>query len=265
MNFTLASQAKHDSDVRGVSAVPSLDGTFLAASRDKSVGLWMTSNSGICENLNRFSYHEHFVSAAKYHSGFDAVDGTPCILSVSHDKHVLACSLESGQLEAVMDGHDMQVSCIAIGPAGQVVTGSWDSSLIIWRRGEIGSRLKGHANSVLCVCVLSDTGDILSGSGDKTIIRWDMSGKRLATYTHHTDSVQTIAEIADIGFVSAGNDAKIIMCALDGTVLSTLVGHDSFVYSVCVLPSGEIASTSEDRTLKVWRQTDCVQTVYHPT
>lgn len=38
-----------------------------------------------------------------------------------------------------------------------------------------------------------------------------------------------------------------------GDVVYTLSGHTSFVYSVAVLPGGEIASGGEDRTLRLWR------------
>jgi phospholipase A-2-activating protein len=34
--------------------------------------------------------------------------------------------------------------------------------------------------------------------------------------------------------------------------LQALDGHTSFVYSVAALPSGEIFSSGEDRTVRVW-------------
>lgn len=67
-----------------------------------------------------------------------------------------------------------------------------------------------------------------------------------------------------------------------GDIVYTLSGHTSFVYSITVLPGGEIASGGEDRTLRVWRgnitiysssvllitntmflDEECVQTIVH--
>lgn len=39
----------------------------------------------------------------------------------------------------------------------------------------------------------------------------------------------------------------------EGDVVSALSGHTSFVYSLTVLPTSEIASGGEDRTLRIWR------------
>lgn len=44
----------------------------------------------------------------------------------------------------------------------------------------------------------------------------------------------------------------------------TLSGHTSFVYSLSVLPDGNIVSSGEDRTVRVWEGGECVQTIVHP-
>ncbi len=54
------------------------------------------------------------------------------------------------------------------------------------------------------------------------------------------------------------------MWALDGHQLGQLRGHDSFIYSLASLPSGELISSGEDRTLKVWQGSNCIQTITHP-
>lgn len=40
---------------------------------------------------------------------------------------------------------------------------------------------------------------------------------------------------------------------MDGQPLVELHGHASFVYSVAVLPNGDIVSSGEDRSIRVWR------------
>lgn len=40
---------------------------------------------------------------------------------------------------------------------------------------------------------------------------------------------------------------------MEGDCVYTLSGHTSFVYSISVLPNGDIVSGGEDRTVRVWR------------
>ena len=72
--------------------------------------------------------------------------------------------------------------------------------------------LKGHTGWVYSLVVLS-TGELASGSPDKTIRVWD------------TDT---------------------------GECKQVLKGHTDHVYSLVVLPTGELASGSEDKTIRVW-------------
>ena len=65
-------------------------------------------------------------------------------------------------------------------------------------------------------------------------------------------------------FASAGNDGVIRLWKLDGRQVGELIGHENFIYSLVSLPSGELASSGEDRTVRIWRGTECVQTITHP-
>ena len=46
--------------------------------------------------------------------------------------------------------------------------------------------------------------------------------------------------------------------------MGELHGHESFIYSLASSPSGEIFSSGEDRTVRVWKGLECVQTITHP-
>lgn len=47
--------------------------------------------------------------------------------------------------------------------------------------------------------------------------------------------------------------SEIRVWTLEGDAVYTLSGHTSFVYSLAVLPNGDIVSGGEDRTVRVWR------------
>jgi len=51
---------------------------------------------------------------------------------------------------------------------------------------------------------------------------------------------------------------------LEGRIIGELHGHENFIYALAVLPSGELVSSSEDRTVRIWDQGQCVQVITHP-
>jgi phospholipase A-2-activating protein len=104
-------------------------------------------------------------------------------------------------------------------------------------------------------------------SADKTVKLW-RNGECIKTLTQHKDIVRSLALVPNIGFLSCSNDgyihftlsgtersiySSIILWSFDGEPLQETHEHEAFVYSVSALPSGEIVSSSEDRTLKIWR------------
>lgn len=48
-------------------------------------------------------------------------------------------------------------------------------------------------------------------------------------------------------------DSEIRVWTFGGDVIYSLSGHTSFVYSLSVLPSGDVVSGGEDRSVRVWR------------
>jgi phospholipase A-2-activating protein len=54
------------------------------------------------------------------------------------------------------------------------------------------------------------------------------------------------------------------MWDLSGQRIANLVGHESFIYALGCLPTGEIVSSGEDRTVRIWSQGSCIQTITLP-
>ena len=65
--------------------------------------------------------------------------------------------------------------------------------------------------------------------------------------------------------LSASNDSVIRVWTLKGDLISELHGHEAFIYSLAVLPDGTFVSSGEDRTVKIWQDTSCIQTITLPT
>ena len=96
------------------------------------------------------------------------------------------------------------------------------------------------------------------------MIRLWYKGKMEKEFEAHDDIIRDFAEVPGIGFVSCSNDEKVKLWTIDGQNLAELKGHNGFVFSVSTLDSGEILSASDDCTVKVWRDNQCVQTIRHP-
>ena len=104
---------------------------------------------------------------------------------------------------------------------------------------------------------------------DKLIRIFSPSGKHIQTIRGNTDVVRALCRVpkghssrADIA--SASNDGIIRLWTLDGRQVGELHGHESFIYSLATLPNGDILSSGEDRTVRVWRGSECIQTITHP-
>ena len=65
-------------------------------------------------------------------------------------------------------------------------------------------------------------------------------------------------------FASASNDGIIRLWTIEGQQVAELHGHESFIYSLASLPSGELLSSGEDRSARIWRGNECIQTITHP-
>lgn len=95
------------------------------------------------------------------------------------------------------------------------------------------------------------------------------SGELLGSFQNSDDVVRALCKVpasnpTGAHFASASNDGIIRLYTMQGELLASLFGHESFVYSLAALPTGELISSGEDRTVRVWNGTQCVQTITHP-
>ena len=99
---------------------------------------------------------------------------------------------------------------------------------------------------------------IITGSTDKTLRMWYKGTLQKSIPNAHEDVIRAIVEVPGIGFATCSNDQHVKLWTLDGQPLADMVGHQSFIFGLCCLDSGEIVSGGEDRVVKVWRDGQCV-------
>ncbi|KAI8067940.1 WD40-repeat-containing domain protein [Gongronella butleri] len=250
----------HEQDVRAV-AVLSND-LVLTAARDKTVRSWQRTGVNRFSPHNVFYGHDQSVNAI---AAIPATDAHPTGLFASggFDKliHIYEPFTPSAPVYTLV-GHTENVCALAVAENGDIVSGSWDKTAIVWKNFQQAYTLTGHTLNVWAVLPLDDD-RVLTGSADKTIRLWK-HGKEIKKFEGHTDAVRDLAVLPGVGFVSCANDASVRVWSLDGQCLQELYGHTAYVYSVAVLSTGEIVSCGEDRTARVWKDGECIQTLQQP-
>jgi phospholipase A-2-activating protein len=168
-------------------------------------------------------------------------------------------------------GHAGNITCLAFSEDGRkIVSGGWDSQVFVWdiEGGNVTAELEGHGGPVWGVMVY-DAKFVFTACADKMIRMFDLNGKSLKTIKGHTDVVRCFCKLPEghwsgAAFASAGNDDIIRLWTLDGNPMGELDGHIAYIYSLAVLPNGDIVSSSEDRTVRIWRDGKSIQTITHP-
>ncbi|KAI1642577.1 PFU-domain-containing protein [Daldinia loculata] len=277
-DFKLSAQlVGHDADVRHV-CFPSPE-LILSAARDCTVRAWKrtgtsppTFESTIATQGSEFYNSLTYLPPSSDHpDGLVVSAGTDTIIDVRR-----ATSTASDNAERLLIGHARNVCALAVVPGGRyIVSGSWDKTARIWSvdKWETEAILAGHEEAVWDVLPLDDT-IVVTASADKNIRIYDLrtvvAGQvepRSTIYT--SDVIRALCRVpsghpSGADFASASNDGVIRLWKLSGQKVGELHGHESFIYALDTLPSGELVSSGEDRTVRVWRGTECVQTITHP-
>ncbi|KAI0362495.1 phospholipase A-2-activating protein [Trametes cingulata] len=256
-----ASLSAHSSDVRAV--VSPTDDLILSASRDTTAIVWARTAGPSFSQTSTLQAGSRFINAVAYlppapgaPEGYAVTGGQDTVINV------FALPSTKGEPNFSLLGHTDNVCALHAAEDGTIISGSWDKTAKVWKDFQLLYDLVGHQQSVWTVLAI-DGGQFLTGSADNTIKLWKQH-KNVRTYPGHTQAVRGLALITDIGFASCSNDSEIRIWTMEGDCVYTLSGHTSFVYSISVLPSGDIVSGGEDRTVRIWRDGECAQTLVHP-
>ncbi|KAI1658559.1 PFU-domain-containing protein [Daldinia decipiens] len=277
-DFKLSAQlVGHDADVRHV-CFPSPELIFSAA-RDCTVRAWKRTGTSppafepsiTTQGSEFYNSLTYLPPSSDHPDGLVVSAGTDTIIDVRR-----ATSTASDNAERLLIGHARNVCALAVVPGGRyIVSGSWDKTARIWsvNKWETEAILAGHEEAVWDVLPLDDT-TVVTASADKNIRIYDLrtvvAGQvepRSTIYT--SDVIRALCRVpsghpSGADFASASNDGVIRLWKLSGQKVGELHGHESFIYSLDTLPSGELVSSGEDRTVRIWRGTECVQTITHP-
>lgn len=247
--------------------------SVVSASRDFTVRTWSQQSSSPPAWDSTIKAHgKEFVNSltivppsSDYPEGLVVSGGKDQLIDVRQPSKSL-----DDNADALLIGHGSNVCALDASKNGKyIVSGSWDQDARLWEVGKWGDSmvLKGHEASVWAVLAYDDT-TIITGCADKRIRIFHTTGK-LVQSIQAPEVVRALCRLppnhpSGAQFASAGNDAVIRLWTLQGKQVAELHGHENFIYSLAVLPNGGLVSSGEDRTVRIWENNQCVQTITHP-
>ncbi|KJR86656.1 phospholipase A-2-activating protein [Sporothrix schenckii 1099-18] len=286
-NFQLsASLTGHEKDVRAVCfPVP---GSIYTASRDCTVQAWNEASAlppTYSGNLlaqgpysfNSLAFLPPSENRPQYPKGL--------VLAGSHGHTIEVCQPNadiSGARVALLSGHTSNVSALSVSPNGDfAISGDWDGRAKLWNTNTweadlelIGPDPNDKQRAIWAVLAYSNA-IIMTGSADHVIRGYSLQTKREkegelqpGVFIRTPDVVRALCRVrkhpSNAQVASAGNDFLIRLWQFNGAQVGVLRGHESFIYALDSLPTGELVSSSEDRTVRIWKDQSCIQTITHP-
>ncbi|ORX35613.1 PLAA family ubiquitin binding-domain-containing protein [Kockovaella imperatae] len=165
--------------------------------------------------------------------------------------------------------HKQNLCCIDTSKGGLIASGR-RRTVLVWKDFKVVLRLEAHQQAVWAVRFVGEDRTMLAAADNKIFLHSidiaSGSSTVLQEYTGHSQPVRGLSLTSDTkGFWSCANDSLVNVYSFDKpSPLRSLSGHTSFVYSVNTFPDGSGAvSSGEDGTLRVWSNTELIQTLPH--
>ncbi|OIR58037.1 MAG: WD repeat protein Lub1 [Amphiamblys sp. WSBS2006] len=244
-------------DVRSVCVLETEDTTrVVAGSKDGQIYCWKkrkkTDTCYTLEYTASTTYSPIYSVAAiqptdEYGEGL-VVSGDETGLISVHTPHCPASILYT------LIGHESTVSALFATADGRILSGSWDTTAIVWAGWQKKHLLAGHTGSVLGIAASTD-GTVLTSSADKTVRVW-RDGTCTGVIDCGADCMREIVFLdRDLAAV-ASNDSLVRIVSVSQTgVVKLLAEHSEYVYTVAA-NDDFVCSGGEDGRVSFWNRSD---------
>ena len=191
--------------------------------------------------------------------GLTSLSLSPCgghVAAGSFEQRVHLWGLPDGaKCETSLDHEDYVNAVVFAGPS-LLASGCDHGQLRLWElpTGKSAGLLEGHSGEILALAASSDGTKLVSGSGDRSALVFDLATRsKVATFEHPTqvycvdwshDNVRIVT--GTIGTVHIWNTST-------GAEEHLIEAHEDIVRAVRCSPDGALAaSASDDGTIKLW-------------
>jgi WD40 repeat protein len=254
----------HTSFVNSVAFTPDSSG-LISAGDDRSLRLWDLQNPDASPRIHQ-EYHTTPINSIAF-----SPDGTK-FASAGDDNLILLWDWTSGDdpLEnepTALRGHTGYVRSIAFAEDGArtiLASTGFDNKIILWdtsAKEQIGPALSVHTAAVNSLDFGSKELDgegslyLISGSGDRSVIRWDVSARQPLSYTDASPAEQSTEQLSDANSqyeasVNLANNQQVDLRYLDSPdIFLTLDEFDSPVQFVGFEEQNGQALVTIDKTI----------------
>ena len=140
-----------------------------------------------------------------------------------------------------------------------MITASADKLVKLWKAGVNTHTLSGHTDAVRAVSVLSGE-EFLSAGNDATVRHWTRAGDCLGTYYGHDNYIYSLSILSavDRTWVTSGEDRSVRVWQ-ENNVVQTIYLPAVSVWSVAVLPNGDIAAATNDGCVRIFTRDESRQ------
>ncbi|XP_065917217.1 phospholipase A-2-activating protein-like [Dysidea avara] len=271
MSYKLSTELTgHTNDVRVVSSYK-LGGNeaIITASRDGTARVWQQTETLEYSVVKTLTGHTGPVTAITILPADElAGRNKSFIVTGGQDAKVLVHDLDADEPVDVLQGHEKYVSSITYF-AGLLISVSWDCTLRVW--DDLRRHTKCHSPAAYIVYGVPgpEPSFVLTGGADKLIKLWQLSSLScVQEYRGHEDVVRDLKVFSSEQFVSIANDCTVRLWSIHTAACLQVYGmHEAYVYSISVFPASggsQFLSCGEDRTVRVWKNGSCDQTILLP-
>lgn len=228
---------------RVTSVVFSHDSKYIASGgADKTIRL----NSIDGKIIKTFTGHNDFVTSLTFSPD------SKTLVSGSRDQTIRIWKINGNSI--IINAHNGWVNTVAV-DSKYIVSGGEDNLIKLWQAdtGKLVKTVTGHKDRVTRVLFSPDSKSIASASDDSTIKIWSLDGKELQSLTTQANSI-CFSSDGNI-LVSGSTDGLIKLWQLDGKLITTYQGHNARVTDINISTDGIIASSSDDKTIRLWNLT----------
>ncbi|MEM8719937.1 MAG: WD40 repeat domain-containing protein [Cyanobacteria bacterium P01_G01_bin.39] len=189
---------------------------------------------------------------------------------------VKAWNLKDKKQEFSLSGHEPtiwgRIQTVCFSPKESILASAGiDKTIKIWDtvgKGERG-KLIGHSSKINSIVISPDGKKLISADAKGVIKIWNIrTSKLLKSVEAHLLPIRCLSVISNPSqdiFASSSDDYTIKLWKVtDGSLISTLSGHNDSVNSIAFGTDGKIlVSGSDDQTIKIWdiESSDCLTTL----
>ena len=151
------------------------------------------------------------------------------------------------------------IQCLKILPNGNLISGSFDSSMVIWNLTS-GEKVfdwpinTAHTSAIFAFEVIDDL-TVASASRDSYIKFWNFLNGSQTKYIKDSAGVSTLLRLQN-GSLISGDDSAVgnirIWELENGTLLNTLKGHTNRINALEMITNEVLASGSQDGWVILW-------------